>query len=69
MLRTFTLFCHLLLEAGLILDLIWKGEYHVPLLLPLIRLVCARALHEFSAQGHCCIEGPKISGLDEHLFF
>lgn len=28
----------------------------------LIRLACARAvLHEFSAQGHYCIKGPKIS--------
>lgn len=60
----------LLLQARLILDIIWKGEYHIPLLLPRIRLVCARAvLHEFSAMGHCCIEVPRISGLDKPLFF
>lgn len=41
----------------------------MPLLFPLIRLICARAvLHKLSVQGHCCIEGTKISGLDEPLF-
>lgn len=70
MFRSFTLFCHLLLEAGLTLDLIWRGEYHIPLLFSRIRLICARAvLHELSVQGHCCIEGTKISELDEPLFF
>lgn len=70
MFSSFTLFYHLLLEAGLILGLIWRGEYHIPLLFPLIRLACARpVLHELSVQGHCCIEGTKISGLDEPLFF
>ena len=48
--------------------IIWREEYHI--LFPLTRLLCTRAvLHKLPVQGYCCIEGTKISGLDEPLFF